>query len=122
MDLQTIKNGDEQVRQFFYLIIELDFFVQLATRKKTNMVTVDFNMLIALQMSGNLTRIASKLIQSPTEASKMFLVWSTTGSYVFMGTLFCLLPSLSFASSVSQSSCRLGKCCLLQFMFSPSIL
>lgn len=58
----------------FYLIIELDFFVQLATRKKTNMVTVDFNMLIALQMSGNLTQIASKLRHSQIEASKMFLV------------------------------------------------
>lgn len=34
------------------------------------MVTVDFNMLIALQISGNLTQIASKLRHSWTEASK----------------------------------------------------
>lgn len=59
------------------------------------MVTIDFNLLIALQTTENLTQIASKLRYSLTEASKMFHLWSTTGLYVFMRTLFCLLPSLS---------------------------
>lgn len=108
MDLQTIKDGAKQVRFFFfYLISELDFFVQLTTRGKPNMVTIDFNLLIALQTTENLTQIASKLRHSLTEASKMFHLWSTTGLYVFMRTLFCLLPSLSFASSAS-SSCSSG--------------